>query len=480
MRWRSDPVQFVRDNFKEEPDMWQAQALRAFADPAKQRISLQACAGPGKTAVLAWCGLNFMSCYAGMGEHPKAAAVSITSDNLRDNLWPELAKWQERSEYLRTAFRWTSERFASKDHYKTWFMSARTFSKTANDDEQGRTLSGLHSKFILYLIDESGDISPAVLRSAEQGLSNCYWGKIVQAGNPTSDKGMLYQANEERDKWEVIEITGDPDKPNRSKRISLSWAQDQVAKWGRDNPWVMAYILGQFPPSALNALMGRDDIDRSIRQNYVNTVYHWSQIRLGVDVARYGDDSTVIFCRQGLRAGPFVEMKDQDTMTVASRVALAVQRTGAECVHVDGIGVGAGVVDRLKQLGIRTLDVQSSSKPDDPRYYNKRAEIWYRMAEWVKRGGWLPDNKILHRELLTPTYTLKGGRIIIEDKAQIKERLKKSTDMADALAMTFSTSDQAQFDPYNALSVRIGGGRSSDWDPINKPGPDYDPMERGV
>src|SRR6185436_19992716 len=119
-RWREFPEQFVVEQFGVHPDEWQLDALRAFADPTKQRISLQACVGPGKTAVLAWCGWNFLSCYGDKGEHPKGVAFSITYDNLSDNLWPELAKWQDRSEYLKAAFMWTKERVFAKQHPETW------------------------------------------------------------------------------------------------------------------------------------------------------------------------------------------------------------------------------------------------------------------------------------------------------------------------------------------------------------------------
>jgi phage terminase large subunit len=107
--WRENPVAFVYDNFKVEPDAWQKKVLEAFADPTKHRISMQACAGPGKSAVEAWCGWNFLGCYGEVGEHPKGAAVSITKENLRDNLWAEFAKWQERSEYLKAAFEWQKQ-----------------------------------------------------------------------------------------------------------------------------------------------------------------------------------------------------------------------------------------------------------------------------------------------------------------------------------------------------------------------------------
>jgi phage terminase large subunit len=186
--WRKSPLKFVRDNFHIEPDAWQVEALEALGstDKNKSRISLQACAGPGKSALLAWAGLWFLTCMASKGQHPKGAVVAVTRDNLKDNIFPELSKWMNRSPFLLAAFEWTKERLSARDFPQTWFLSARSWSKTADEEEQGRTLSGLHSEYVLYLIDESGDIPVAVLKAAEQGLSNCVWGKIIQAGNGTS------------------------------------------------------------------------------------------------------------------------------------------------------------------------------------------------------------------------------------------------------------------------------------------------------
>src|SRR5690606_33976175 len=131
-----------------------------------------------------------------------------------------------------------------------------SFAKKADVEAQGRTLSGLHAKSIFYLLDESGDMPTALLRSAEQGLSNCEWGRIAQAGNPTSHDGVLYLAvSVQSHLWTVIRITGDPDDPKRSPRIDLEWAKEQIQLYGRDNPWVMAFILGQFPPGSLQSLL---------------------------------------------------------------------------------------------------------------------------------------------------------------------------------------------------------------------------------
>ncbi len=440
--WRENPVRFVRELFGVEPDVWQVELLEAFAsqDEARRRIALQACAGPGKTACLAWCAWNFLACYGARGEHPKGAAVSITSDNLRDNLWPELAKWRDRSPFLQATFEWTKERVFAKDYPSTWFLSARTFAKSASAEEQGRTLSGLHSQYILYLIDESGDISTSVLRAAEQGLGNTTFGKILQAGNPTSHDGMLYAAATSlRHLWHVISITGDPDDPRRSKRIPINWAREQIATHGRDNPWVMAYILGQFPPASLNALIGPDECSQAMRRALKSDVYGGAAKILGVDVAGDGADRTVIMPRQGLAAFRPVIMRGAKTSEIAGRVAQAATKWGADGIMVDNTGgYGAGVVDTLMLAGYPVFPVQFAGKPFDGRYLNKRAEMYFEACEWIKHGGALPNLPELQGELCAHTYLFKSDRFQIVGKDQVKEVLGRSPDLADALALTFA------------------------------------------
>lgn len=472
-QWREFPEVFVRQQFGVEPDLWQLDTLRAFADPATPRISLQACAGPGKTAAMAWCAWNFLSCYGDKGEHPKGVACAVTWDNLRDNLWPELAKWQARSPYLAHAFTWTHERISANDHPETWFLAARSWPKSASAEEQGKTLSGLHGQFVLALIDESGAIPLTVLRAAEQALSTRpTFGKILQAGNPLTLDGMLYAAAVPlRAQWHVIRITGDPDDPRRSPRIDLAWAREQIANYGRDNPWVKAYILGQFPPASLNALLGVEEVEAAMARHYTAEQYQWAQKRIGVDVARYGDDRTVLFPRQGLVASaPVVLRHARDSavaVDIANRVMAGKLKWGSELEFFDATGGwAAGAVDILRSNRYSPIDVQFAARATDPRFANKRAEIWFHMAEWVQRGGALPKIPALVTELTAPTYLFKGGKFLLEGKDQIKKRLGASPDLADALALTFGLPDApgalfgnvrspgghaaTEFDPYRA------------------------------
>lgn len=438
-RWRGDPVAFVRENFQVEPDAWQVEALRLFANRSVPLLSLQACAGPGKSAVLAWCGWHFLSCWGEVGDHPKGLAVAITSDNLRANLWPEFSKWQQRSPFLSHCFTWTSERIFENGHKATWFLEARSWPKTANAEEQGKTISGLHGNYVLVLVDESGAIPGAVARAAEQALSTGpYFGKVVQAGNPLTRDGMLYEAAESGN-WRVVRITGDPDDPMRSPRIDIAWARSQIAKYGRENAWVKAYILGEFPASGLRQLLGPDEVREAMKRHKREDEYRHSAKVLGVDVAREGDDASVIFPRQGVAAFRPVVSRDTDSLLGAGLVANKWREFGAHACFIDNTGgFGGGWIDQLRVMGRQPIGVHFAGKANDERYANKRAEMWFLMAQWIKEGGALPDIPEMVQELTAPTYTFKGDRLLLEDKDQIKERIGRSPDYADALALTFA------------------------------------------
>lgn len=418
------------------------------------------------SALLAWSGWWFLLTQGERGSHPKGAALAITQDNLKDNLWAELSKWQQVSPICSRVFTWTKQRIFANDHPETWFLSARSFSKSANSEEQGRTLSGIHSKYVLFLIDESGDIPETVMKSVDQAFStsDMRCGRVIQAGNPTSHTGMLYSASKSN-QWETVRITGDPDDPLRSPRINIEWAKAQIEKYGRDDPWVMSYILGRFPESGINTLLSVDEIEDAMNRTIQESDYEFAQKRLGIDTARFGTDSTIIFPRQGLRAFNYVEMRGARSNDIAARVMSAKVQWGSEIEFVDGTGgYGSGVVDSLIQAGGRPFEIMFSGKATNPRYYNKRAEMWFLMAEWVKRGGVLPRCQVLKKELASPTYSFRDGKFILEAKEQIKSRLGFSTDRSDGLALTFSLPEM----PSESSPQRL----------FQKPGAlhDYDPL----
>lgn len=483
--WREYPAQFVADNFGVEPDAWQVEALTALGGPhnPRRRLCMKACTGPGKSAVLAWIGWHRLACFAAKGEHPKGAALSITNDNLKDNLWSELSKWQKRSPFLSEQFTWTKERIYSNDHAETWFLSARSFAKDADAEAIGRALSGLHSQFPFVLLDEVGDMPIPVGRAAEQIFTGSPTdAAIIAAGNPTSTTGLLYHVcSTLRGQWAVITITADPDDPKRTPRVDINLAREQIRENGRDNPWVMATILGLFPTVGFNSLLGIEEVEAAMRRHYKLDDYGFAAKILGVDVAREGDDKSVIFPRQGIAAFKPKTFRNVRSDALAGHVAKAEDKWGADGIIVDGTGgYGSGVIDALGSMGRVSFDCQFAGKPFAPKYANKRAEIWFAMAEWVKGGGALPNIPELVAELTTPTYTFTGDKLLIEPKDQIKKRLGRSPDYADALACTFAFPIAARpshpglaqqphaATEYNPLTERADPApRSLDYNPLH-------------
>lgn len=461
-RWREHPITMVREEFGIEPDAWQAEALALF--PQNQRLALKACKGPGKTAVLAWLVLNFMA----TRPQPKIGCTSITEANLDTNLWPELAKWLNRSPYLSSQFVWTKSRVESRRYPQTWFAVARTWPKKADAEQQADALAGLHADYVMWVLDESGGIPQAVMTTAEAIFSSCIEGHVVQAGNPTHTTGPLFAAcTTQRHLWHVVTITGDPDNPKRSPRIDVVYASQQIALWGRENPWVKVNILGEFPEASINSLLGIEDVERAMHRHLRSDQYDWAQRRLGVDAARFGDDPWVLFPRQGLAAFRPVVMRNPRTTEVAARIARAHHDWQPELIFIDDTGHwGHGCLDICLAAGLPVIPIIYSDRAINQRYKNRRAEMWIEMADWIKHGGAIPNDIELSQELTTPTYTFVGGQFVLEEKDQIKARLGRSPNKGDALAQTFAMAEQP-----GEIMLRLKGRQTvaHDADPYASP-----------
>jgi phage terminase large subunit len=464
-RWRDHPEAQVREEFGVEPDAWQLEALQVF--PHNNRLALKACKGPGKTAVLAWLILNFLSTRS----LAKVGATSITGDNLSTALWPEIALWMGKSRFIDSTFKWTKTRVEHRTHGAKWFAVARTWPKSGNAEQQKDALAGIHGDHCMFVLDESGGIPMAVMVTAEAVLASGFETKVVQAGNPTHTTGPLYVAcTSQRHLWYVITITGDPDDPKRSPRIKLDWAQQQIDSYGRDNPWVMVNVLGQFPPSSINALLGVEEVEAAMKRSPRVDAYNWAQKRLGVDVARFGDDRTVIFPRQGLMSWKPVVMRNARTTDIAARVILAERRFGSEVTFIDDTGHwGHGVIDNLIASGRPVIPLNYAGKAIDPRYKNRRVEFWLQGAEAIRNGAALPFIPEMIPELTEPTYTFVGGVFVLEDKDQIKLRLGKSPDLADAYMQTYAL-EEMPGEVIERVRGRATARRDSDPYAIESPG----------
>jgi hypothetical protein len=447
-RWARDPVAYVREVFGVEPDDWQADALRAVA--TNTRVGMSACKGPGKSAVLAWCGWWFVS------TRPLAnvVAISITEANLRDGLWKELSLWlaRPRAAWLRETFRQTAERITANEAPQSWWISARAFPQSADQTQQANTIAGIHGKHVLVLLDEMGDYPDGVLAAAEGVFANSGIdeAKIAAAWNPTRTEGPAYRVcTRDRQRWHIVHITGDPEHPKRSPRISIEWARQQIDDWGRDNDWVRVNVLGEFPRTVSDKLLGPDEVQAAMERDADPRGLEFEASAWGLDVARQGDDRSVLRERVGQVAfRPFV-WRNLEGVPLAQRVAhiLNESKRKPDYLFIDMTGGwGTSPYDHLKLLGWGDIlvPVEFAGGADDEKYNNKRTEMWCRMAQWIKKGGCLPsDDAGLAGELTVPTYRYRASgkhtTFCLESKEEMRSRGIPSPDEADALACTFHT-----------------------------------------
>jgi phage terminase large subunit len=484
-RWKEHPAAFVREELHAEPDPWQEEVLEAF--PHNPRVIMKACKGPGKTTVLSWLTWNFLA----TRPHPRIGATSITGANLDSALWPELARWQNESQFLRETFHWSKTQIVHRVHSATWWAQARSWPKQADAQQQADALGGLHADYAMWVLDEMGGYPQALMATIEAVLASGIECHILGAGNPTHTTGPLYRAcTVDRGLWYVATITADPDNPKAwvySPRVlkrpagqlsPLDHAKQQIKQYGRDNPWVMVNILGEFPPSSINALLGYEEVMAAMTRKLKRGTYEHMQKRLGVDVARYGDDRTVIFPRQGLASFlPIVMRHDRGSAVsndIAARILKAKKDWGSEMEFIDDtVGWAHGVIDNLTVAGISCVRLNYAGKSLDPRYKNRRSEMAMKGASYIRDGAMLPYIEEMVAELTEPTYTYVNGVFVVEPKDMVKERIGKSPDLADAYYNTHALEDMpGEF--YEKLRGSNKAKRDSD------PWEVREDMERGV
>ena len=247
--------------------------------------------------------------------------------------------------------------------------------------------------------------------------------------------------------------------------------EDEVARLKRDMPeqaFAREYLC-DFAAAGEDQLISLTDADAAAERKIADGDVIEFPLVVGVDPARFGDDRSVIVLRQGLRMEPPMIYTGIDNMTLASAVANVIEERDPDAVFIDS-GAGAGVIDRLRQLGYDVIEVPFGGKATNPNLFvNKRTEMWWSVKEWLEMGGVLPDRTDLVTELSTPTYWYDAvGKRCLESKDDIKKRLQGggSPDIADALALTFSypvakqlprevrerlIPDKRDYDPYEDM-----------------------------
>jgi hypothetical protein len=437
-----NPLGFVKyvfawgeGNLKDQdgPDKWQTELLNDIGNAVKQgatvhdavRIAIASGHGIGKTAFVAWVILWFIS----TREFPQVVVTSNTANQLSAKTWRELAKWH-RLAINKDWFEWTATKFYHKQYPDTWFASAIPWS--INNSE---AFAGTHEKHVLVIYDEASGIHDQIWEVTEGAMTTegAMW---LAFGNPTKNTGRFRECfGKFKHRWLTKQIDS-----REAKQASLKQIQQWVDDYGEDSDFVRVRVRGVFPRAGSNQFIPSDLVEACRR--YKAEGYEGLEKLLGVDVARFGDDQSVIIRRQGRKVSSPVKYRGLDTMAFASRVVEQIDEYQPDATFIDGVGVGGGVVDRVRQLRPSAVIIEVSaggSAHDVEKYFNKRAEMWGLTRDYVKAGAELPDDNELCEELQAVEYGFSPKQQIqIEKKEDMKARGLSSPDVADALCLTFA------------------------------------------
>lgn len=440
------------------PEPWQKEILLAMDAgliTITQAIQIAVASGHGigKSALVAWIILWGMSTF----EDTRGIVTANTDTQLRTKTWPELAKWHRRC-IVGHWFTLTATAIFSKDpkHEKNWRMDIIPWDETNTE-----AFAGLHNigKRIILIFDEGSGIHDKIWEVSEGALTDENTEIIWCAfGNPTRNTGRFHDCfGRLMHRW--IHRKVDSRSVSITNKAQLNqWVED----YGEDSDFVRVRIKGEFPKQESDTLIPFDWIEQAHQRKIEPLVT--DICRLGVDVARFGNDKTVIYPCKGRTIRPARVIIKQDTMVVTGHVINAMREEHAAVSNVDVIGIGSGVVDRLDEQGINVVGInvgESSEVMDEndhPRFANLRSEIWWNARECLDPKN--PEvvaieekDDELDAELSAAKWTVDSkGRIKIEEKDKMKERLGRSPDKADAFCLAVYKS-KSDIRPISALSA---------------------------
>lgn len=469
-RWEHDPERFFREALHVNP--WSKQIEIAESVDRNDRTGVRSSQKIGKSAIDAWIAVWWAFTRKG-GQVVLTAPAAHQVENI---LWPEVRRvllpdptnpLKPRliePEWLaldpRTGLRLPGER--------------RVFCVTTNEPEK---LAGLSGKNLLFIVDEGSGYPDELWSPIFGNLAG--GGHLLTTGNPTQTSGAFYEAFHEKSEfWETFHVSS-YDTPNvvegREVIAGLAtrdWCEERLKEWGEESPDYQVRVLGNFPSQGSNSIVPLVLYDAAAARWFESETWE-GDMDIGVDVARFGDDKSAITIRFGRVAWEHARLSGFDTTQVSGAVkeAIAQKRGLAKSVRVkvDVIGYGAGVVDRLNSMNangdlganveIYAVNV-SEVALDQNKYHSLRDELWFGTVLWLKDAR-LKHHRELKSELLGARYAFdERGRRKVESKKDMKKRIGRSPDGADALNLAVHEAPK--------VDMRVGGlrhhrKRSSAW-----------------
>lgn len=430
LQYMDDPVLFVKEVLGAEPLAYQAEFLEAIAR-GERKISIRSGHGTGKSTSASWA----MLWYLLMRFPNKVVVTAPTSGQLFDALFAELKRWiGELPKPIQDLLTVKSDRVELAAAPSEMFISART-----SRAETPEALAGVHSDNVLLVVDEASGVPEKVFEAAAGSMSG-HNATTILLSNPTRSTGTFYESQTRMagswwtQRWSCVD----------SPLVSDEFVDEMRERYGEESNAFRIRVLGEFPLAdddtiipfhLVDAAMNRDiEVDEDRRPVWA------------VDPARFGSDRTAFCKRVGSVITEIKSWRGLDLMQTVGRVmaeyeALSPSARPSE-ILVDSIGVGSGVVDRLRELGAPVRGVNVAESPSMGETYNNlRTELWFKTKAWLEdRSCKLPQDDELIADLTGIRYSFtSSGKMAAESKDQMRRRGLRSPDLADAVCLTMAS-----------------------------------------
>lgn len=449
--YHEDPAGFIKDCFiwpeGKEPTAYQLNAIGLL--PYKKRVATRGPHGLGKTAAAAWVIHWFALTRDALGEDWKIASTASVWRQLEKFLWPEVHKWSRCIDWKKIG-----RRPYSDDELLNLSIKLRTGEAFAVASDDHTKIEGAHADQILYIFDEAKAIPNDTFDAAEGAFSGsgdetdneAYALAFSTPGDPQGHFYDIHKRKPGTEDWHAVHVT--LEEAIKAGRVSRGWARQRARQWGEKSAVYINRVLGEFASSDENAVIPLSWVEAAVERWHERAQPPPHLTTIGADIARSGVDKTVLAIRRGATIEEMRRYSKQDTMETVGQIAKAISGAPITAV-VDVIGIGAGVVDRLVEKGYSVEPFNASERTDhidvsgELGFINKRAAAWWHLRELLDPASRydplsLPPDDLLIGDLTAPTWKVtSSGKIQIESKDDIKERIGRSTNDGDAVVQAF-------------------------------------------
>lgn len=444
----NDPERFVLECFTwkpgEGPTPYQAEILQEMRE--RRRAAIRGPHGLGKTALAAWIVLWFALTRNAMpGGDWKVVSTASAWRQLTHYLWPEIRKWGRRLRWERIG----RGPFDQRTEMLGLMLKLANGEAFAAASDKPDLIEGAHADRLLYVFDEAKAIPPATWDAAEGALASgdCFALAISTPGEPQGRFYEIHKRGPGYEDWWTRHVT--LEECIKAGRVSAEWAAQRKLQWGEGSAVYQNRVLGEFASSDEDGMIPLAWVEAANKRWWkLEDSGEWGEfVCVGVDVARGGGDVSVLALRFGDAIRELRRSSERDTMATTGHVAGVLRANGGKAV-VDVIGIGAGVVDKLREDGQAVEAFNAGAGTDwkdvsrELQFANTRAASWWNLRELLDPANGhhiaLPPDDLLTGDLTAPHWRqTSGARIQVESKDDIRKRLGRSTDDGDAVVMAF-------------------------------------------